>query len=57
VLTGGGGGGRAGRGVLTGARAAVEGRRDGDKERWHLELSARAKDGTNVLGREGKKGR
>jgi hypothetical protein len=34
----------------------VEGRRDGDKERWHLELSARAKDGTNVLGREGKRG-
>jgi hypothetical protein len=61
VLTGDGGGGRArqggARGVLTGARAAVE-RQHGRGEEWRrLELSVRAKEGARELGREGKKER
>jgi hypothetical protein len=60
VLTGDGGGGRARRGgaggVLTGARAVAERRRDRDEEwRW-LELGARAKEGAKEIGREGKRG-
>jgi hypothetical protein len=61
VLTVGGGGGRAGRGgaggVLTGARAAAEGQRDGGEEGRWLEFNARAKEGVKELEREGKKGR
>jgi hypothetical protein len=41
--------------VLTGARAAAEGWRDGGEERRWLELGVRAKEGTKELGREGKK--
>jgi hypothetical protein len=60
VLSGGGGGGRAGRGgvrgVLTGARAVMERRHDGGEERQRLELGVRVKEGSRELGREGKRG-
>jgi uncharacterized protein involved in type VI secretion and phage assembly len=53
VLTSGGGEGRAGqgsvRGVLTGARAAVERHCDGEEDRRWLELAARAQEGTREL--------
>jgi hypothetical protein len=57
VLTGDGGGGRAGRGgareLLTGARAvAKRWRTRGSEWRW-LELVARVKEGAKELGREG----
>jgi hypothetical protein len=42
--------------VLTGARAAAEGRRNRGEERQRLELGARAEEGMKELGREGKKG-
>jgi hypothetical protein len=57
VLTGDGGGGRAGRGtareVLTGAWAVAKRRRNGGSERWQLELVVRAKEGAKELRREG----
>jgi hypothetical protein len=57
VLTGDGGGGRAGRGsareVLTGDGGVVERRRTGGNERRRLELVARVKEGAKELGREG----
>jgi hypothetical protein len=57
VLGDDGGGGRGGaRGVLTGARAAAKRRRDGGKERWRLELTARVREGAKELGREGRRG-
>jgi hypothetical protein len=59
VLTGDGGGRRAGRGgargVLTGARAEAKMRRNRGKEWRQLELIARAKEGAKELGREGKR--
>jgi hypothetical protein len=52
VLTGDGGGGRAGRGgareVLTGDRGVAPRRRTGGSERWRLELVAGAKEGCGV---------
>jgi hypothetical protein len=57
VLTGDGGGGRAGRGgareVLTGNGAVAERRRTRGNERRRLELVARVKEGAKELGREG----
>jgi hypothetical protein len=57
VLTGDGGGGRAGRGgareVLTGDGGVAERRRTRGNERQRLELIARAKEGAKELGREG----
>jgi hypothetical protein len=57
VLTGVGGGGRAGRGgardVLTGDGGVAKRRRTGGNERRWLELIARVKKGAKELGREG----
>jgi hypothetical protein len=57
MLTGDGGGGRAGRGgareVLTGDRGVAMRRRTGGNERRWLELIARAEEGTKKLRREG----
>jgi hypothetical protein len=61
VLTSGARGGQVGRGgargVLTGARAAAERRRDGGEELRRLELGVRLKEGMRELEREGEKGR
>jgi hypothetical protein len=57
VLTGNGGGGRAGQGgareVLTGDGGVAERRRTRGNERRRLELVARVKEGAKELGREG----